>query len=106
MTTVHCAKLPKFTSSKAIDEQSVIGRPGRIGRRSGKKSQSLEYVLVYKGRYNKPEQYGNIILKANPDGENLYLKDVAKVELGSEFFDIREPEQIQAQRRNHFKYTI
>jgi HAE1 family hydrophobic/amphiphilic exporter-1 len=59
---------------EAIDEQSVIGRPGRIGRSSGKKSQSLEYVLVYKGRFNKPEEYGNVILKANPNGENLYFK--------------------------------
>jgi HAE1 family hydrophobic/amphiphilic exporter-1 len=73
---------------KAVDEQSVIGRPGRIGRSSGKQSQSLEYVLIYKGRYNEPEQYENIILKANPEGETLYLRDVAKVELGSEFFDI------------------
>ena len=40
------------------------------------------------GRYNKPEQYENIILKANPEGEILRLKDVAKVELGSAFFDI------------------
>ena len=40
------------------------------------------------GRYNKPEQYENIILKANPEGEILRLKDVAKVELGSSFFDI------------------
>ena len=40
------------------------------------------------GRYNKPEQYANIILRANPDGEILQLKDVAEVELGSEFFDI------------------
>ena len=40
------------------------------------------------GRYNKPEQYANIILKANPEGEILRLKDVADVELGSEFFDI------------------
>ncbi len=73
---------------EAISEQSVIGRPGRIGRSSGKKSQSLEYVLTYKGRFNKPEQYENIIMRANPEGENLYLKDIAKVELGSEFFDI------------------
>src|SRR5262249_1830840 len=50
--------------------------------------QSLEYVLTYVGRYNKPEQYANIILKANPEGEILRLKDVADVELGSEFFDI------------------
>jgi HAE1 family hydrophobic/amphiphilic exporter-1 len=72
----------------AVAEQSVIGRPGRIGQASGKTAQSLEYVLTYKGRYNKPEEYGDIIVKANPNGEILKLKDVATVELGSEFFDI------------------
>lgn len=73
---------------KAIAEQSVIGSPGRLGQATGKESQSKEYVLTYIGRYNKPEQYGNIILKANSEGEILKIKDVAEVELGSEFFDI------------------
>ncbi len=73
---------------KAIGEQSVIGSPGRLGQATGKQAQSLEYVLTYKGRYNKPDQYENIILRANAEGETLRLKDVAKVELGSEFFDI------------------
>ncbi len=72
----------------AVAEQSVIGRPGRIGQASGKTAQSLEYVLTYKGRFSKPEEYENIIIKANPDGEILKLKDIASVELGSEFFDI------------------
>src|SRR6187401_116190 len=73
---------------KALSEQSIIGSPGRLGQATGKTSQSKEYVLTYVGRYNKPEQYANVILKANPDGEILKLKDVADVELGSEFFDI------------------
>jgi HAE1 family hydrophobic/amphiphilic exporter-1 len=73
---------------KALAEQSVIGSPGRLGQATGKTSQSVEYVLTYVGRYNRPEQYANIILKANPEGEVLRLKDVADVELGSEFFDI------------------
>jgi HAE1 family hydrophobic/amphiphilic exporter-1 len=73
---------------KALEEQSVIGSPGRLGQATGMTSQSREYVLTYVGRYNKPEQYENIILKANPEGEILRLKDVANVELGSEFFDI------------------
>jgi len=73
---------------EAIDEQSVIGRPGRLGQASGKDPQSLEYVLTYKGRFNKPEEYEDIIIKANPEGEILKLKDLAEVELGSEFFDI------------------
>jgi HAE1 family hydrophobic/amphiphilic exporter-1 len=73
---------------KAISEQSIIGRPGRLGQSSGIAAQSKEYVLIYKGRYNKPEEYGDIIIRANSDGEILKLKDLAKVELGSEFFDI------------------
>lgn len=73
---------------EALEEQSVIGSPGRLGRSDGKRSQSLEYVLTYKGRYNEPEQYDDVILRATPDGELLRLKDVAEVELGSEFYDI------------------
>jgi HAE1 family hydrophobic/amphiphilic exporter-1 len=73
---------------KALSEQSIIGSPGRFGQATGKTSQTREYVLTYIGRYNKPEQYGNIILRANANGENLKLKDVAEVELGSQFFDI------------------
>jgi HAE1 family hydrophobic/amphiphilic exporter-1 len=72
----------------AISEQSIIGRPGRIGQSSGIAAQSLEYVLTYKGRYNKPEEYEGIIIRANPEGESIHLRDIATVELGSEFFDI------------------
>jgi HAE1 family hydrophobic/amphiphilic exporter-1 len=73
---------------ECLAKQSVIGSPGRLGRASGTTSQSKEYVLTYIGRFNKPEQYGNIILKANPEGEVLRLKDVARVELDAEFYDI------------------
>ena len=73
---------------KSIDEQSVLARPGRVGLSSGKTAQSQEYVFTYKGWYNKPEQYEDIVLRANADGEILKLKDVAKVEVGSEFVDI------------------
>ena len=72
----------------AMEEQSIIGRPGRLGQASGKTAQSLEYTLYYKGRYNKPEEYGDIIVRATPEGEILKLKDIAEVEMGSEFFDI------------------
>ncbi len=72
----------------AISEQSIIGRPGRIGQSSGIAAQSLEYVLTYKGRFNKPEEYESIIIRANAEGESIHLRDIATVELGSEFFDI------------------
>lgn len=73
---------------KAVAEQSMIGSPGRLGQATGKTSQTVEYVLTWIGRYNKPEQYGDIILKANPKGEILRIKDVATVELGSSFYDL------------------
>lgn len=73
---------------KAMSEQSIIGSPGRIGQSTGQRSQSTEYVLTYKGRYNKPDEYENIIIRANDKGQLLRLKDIARVELGSEFYDI------------------
>lgn len=73
---------------KAVADQSMIGSPGRLGQATGKTSQTIEYVLTWVGRYNKPEQYENIILKANPNGEILRLRDVAKIELGSSFYDL------------------
>tara|TARA_R110002020_G_scaffold113688_3_gene261651 strand:+ start:17859 stop:21023 length:3165 start_codon:yes stop_codon:yes gene_type:complete len=73
---------------EALETQSIIGSPGRIGISSGKRSQSLEYVLTYPGRYNEPQQYENVIVRANAEGEILYLKELADVELGSEFYDI------------------
>lgn len=73
---------------QALAQQSIIGSPGRIGQASGKRSQSLEYVLTYQGRFNTPEQYKDVIVRANADGEILHLKDVADIELGSEFYDI------------------
>ena len=72
----------------AISTQSIIGRPGRLGQSTGSAAQSKEYVLIYKGRYNKPEEYEDIIIRANSEGEILHLKDIAKVDLSSEFYDI------------------
>ena len=72
----------------AMLDQSILARPGRLGGSSGKQAQSLEYVLAYQDRFNKPEQYEQIIIRANEEGEIIYLKDIASVELGSEFFDI------------------
>ncbi|MEQ9231402.1 MAG: efflux RND transporter permease subunit [Cyclobacteriaceae bacterium] len=73
---------------EALAEQSIIGRPGRLGQSSGIAAQSLEYVLTYKGRFSEEDEYGEVIIRANAEGESIHLKDIAKIELGSEFFDI------------------
>ena len=73
---------------EALAQQSLEASPGKTGESSGKRSQSFEYVLKYSGRFTTKEQYENIILKANADGEMLRLKDVANIEFGSSMYDI------------------
>jgi HAE1 family hydrophobic/amphiphilic exporter-1 len=64
----------------AIRDQNIEAAPGRFGQSS---TSSFEYVLKYKGKLNKQSGYENIIIKANPDGSMVRLKDVARVEFGS-----------------------
>jgi HAE1 family hydrophobic/amphiphilic exporter-1 len=73
---------------EAVRNQSMIGSPGRLGQATGRTSQTVEYVLTWVGRYNKPEQYENIVIKATPDGEIMRLKDIAQVELGPSYYNI------------------
>jgi HAE1 family hydrophobic/amphiphilic exporter-1 len=73
---------------EALAAQSVIGKPGRIGRGDSKRAEALEYVLAYSDRFSDPKQYENVIIKANPNGELLRLKDIGTVVLGSEYYDI------------------
>ncbi|WP_209390818.1 efflux RND transporter permease subunit [Chryseobacterium sp. RR2-3-20] len=63
----------------AINEQSREAAAGSLGQNSGS---AFEYIIKYVGKFSDKEQYDNIIVKALPDGQNLMLKDVAKVELG------------------------
>lgn len=73
---------------EALSDQSIIGKPGRIGRGDSKQAEALEFVLSYPDRFNDPKQYENVIIKSNPNGEILRLKDIATVALGSEYYDI------------------
>jgi HAE1 family hydrophobic/amphiphilic exporter-1 len=73
---------------EALSQQSLEASPGKTGESSGKRSESFEYVLKYSGRFNNKQQYENVILRSNPNGEILRLKDVASVEFGSSMYDI------------------
>jgi HAE1 family hydrophobic/amphiphilic exporter-1 len=64
----------------AINDQNLEAAPGRFGQSS---TASFEYILKYKGKLSKNEDYENIILKSAPDGSNIRLKDVARVEFGA-----------------------
>lgn len=77
---------------QALKEQNIEAAPGKIGESSGKKAQSLQYVLKYSGKFNTTEQYENIILRGNADGELIKLKDVADIEFGSLEYDVLSKE--------------
>ena len=64
----------------AIQDKNLEAAPGKFGESS---SESFEYVIKYKGKLNKPADYENIIVRTNPDGSILRLKDVARIEFGS-----------------------
>lgn len=63
----------------ALAEQNIEAAPGQFGERG---EQSFQYIMKYKGRLVTPEEFENIVIKANTGGDVLYLKDVADVELG------------------------
>lgn len=68
---------------EAIRAQNVEAAPGKSGIGSGKVSPALEYVLRYTGKMYEPEQYENIVIRAESDGSMLKLKDIADIEFGS-----------------------
>ena len=66
--------------SVALSEQNIEAATGSLGEDS---ENTFQYTLRYTGRWQTPEQFGDIVIKALPHGEVLRVKDVAKVEMGS-----------------------
>lgn len=65
---------------KVLAEQNVESPTGTLGAES---ANTFQYVLKYRGRYEDAEDYGNLVVKALPDGNVLRLRDIADIELGS-----------------------
>ncbi|MCG3186916.1 MAG: Efflux pump membrane transporter BepE [Rhodocyclaceae bacterium] len=68
---------------RALNEQNAQFAAGKIGSNPTGGPQELVYTLTTRGRLADPREFENIILRANPDGSTLRLKDVARIELGS-----------------------
>jgi len=71
----------------AIKDQNLQVSPGRLGQGSSNGEQMWTMQLTSKGRFSTAEEFQNIILRAKPDGSTLRLKDVARVELGSQNYE-------------------
>lgn len=71
----------------AIQAQNVQAPVGRIGARPISEDQQFQLNIQTQGRLTSPEQFGNIVIRANPDGSILRVRDVAQVELGATSMD-------------------
>jgi HAE1 family hydrophobic/amphiphilic exporter-1 len=67
----------------AIQAQNVVNPAGQIGGEPAPKGQEFTYNVTAQGRLVDAEQFGQIIVRANPDGSIVRLRDVARIELGS-----------------------
>jgi len=72
----------------ALEEQNVEAAPGKVGESTDKQAQALQYVIKYSGKFSTKEQYENIPILSNENGEILRIKDVADVEFGTTYFDV------------------
>ena len=69
--------------SNAVQQQSAVNPAGQIGAEPAPKGQQFTYAVRAPGRLVNAEEFGNIIVRQNPDGSTVRLKDVSRIELGS-----------------------
>ena len=71
--------------TQVLNEQNVEVATGTLGAESGN---TFQYVLKYRGRYEEEQEYENLVIRSLPDGDVLRIGDIARVELGSQNYNI------------------
>jgi HAE1 family hydrophobic/amphiphilic exporter-1/multidrug efflux pump len=80
-------KLTPSDLVRAVNEQNAQFAAGKIGQAPIDKGQDLVYTITTQGRLADAQQFGQIIIRANPDGSTVRLSDVARIDLGSRDYD-------------------
>jgi HAE1 family hydrophobic/amphiphilic exporter-1 len=70
--------------AKSVQQQSTVNPAGQVGAEPGPKGKEMTYTLRAQGRLQTPEEFGQIVVRSNPDGSVVRLKDVARIELGAQ----------------------
>jgi HAE1 family hydrophobic/amphiphilic exporter-1 len=78
--------IPQITA--ALQAQNTVNPSGQIGGEPVPNGQQFTYTVRTQGRLVTAEDFGNVILRANPDGSVLHLKDVARIELGAQTYNL------------------
>src|SRR6266511_3419257 len=69
--------------AKAVQQQSAVNPSGRVGAEPVPVKMEKTYTVRAQGRLQTPEEFGQIVVRSNPDGSVVRLKDVARIELGA-----------------------
>ena len=81
-------KLSPADVARAVRAQNAQVAVGELGQLPAAAGQDINAVIVTRSRLSSPEEFGNIIVRTNPDGSTLRVKDVARVELGAQDYSI------------------
>src|SRR6266404_4984 len=73
--------------ARAVQQQSTVNPAGKVGAEPAPQGKEMTYTLRAQGRLQTPEEFGQIVVRENPDGSTVRLKDVARIELGAQNYD-------------------
>jgi HAE1 family hydrophobic/amphiphilic exporter-1 len=73
----------------AVQKQNTVNPAGQIGSEPIPPGQKFTYTVRAQGRLQTPEDFGDIVVRANPDGSLLRVKDIARIELGAQTYNVR-----------------
>src|SRR5215471_15149662 len=69
---------------RAVQQQSTVNPAGQVGAEPAPQGKETTYTVRAQGRLQTPEEFGQIIVRSNPDGSVVRLKDVSRIELGAQ----------------------
>jgi hydrophobic/amphiphilic exporter-1 (mainly G- bacteria), HAE1 family len=70
--------------TRAVQQQSTVNPAGQVGAEPAPTGKEKTYVVRAQGRLQTPEEFGQVVVRSNPDGSVVRLKDVARIELGAQ----------------------
>ena len=73
----------------AVQKQNTVNPAGQIGGEPIPSGQKFTYTVRAQGRLQTPEEFGNIVIRANPDGSLLRVSDIARIDLGAQAYNLR-----------------
>jgi len=73
----------------AVQEQNTVNPAGQIGGEPIPSGQKFTYTVRAQGRLQTPEEFGNIVVRANADGSFVRVKDIARIDLGAQTYNLR-----------------